>query len=64
MDKCQARTCNKCEYEVDYHDVFDDYGPSVFFVAMGLAGRDVGIPVATDNCPSCGTELTLDSTTP
>lgn len=63
MDNRQVRKCNRCEYEVDYHDIFDDSGPSIFFVAMGIAGQDKGIPVTVDNCPKCGTELTLDSTT-
>ena len=63
MDKREARKCKECGYDVDYHDVFDDFGPSVFFVAMGLAEPDAGIPVATDKCPKCRTRLTLDSTT-
>lgn len=63
MDTAQARRC-ECGYDVMYHDIWDnEAGSMAFFVAMGLAGRDVDLPIATDNCPNCQKELTLASTT-
>ncbi len=63
MDTARSRNC-ECGYPIVHHDIFDDYGPAMFFVAIETTGPREGLPVATDNCPNCNKELTLDSTTP
>jgi hypothetical protein len=62
MLSLEARRCRACGYPVTAFDAFDDYGPGEGFVATMLEGRLKGLRAATDVCPKCSAELTLEST--